>query len=141
MPRGAKVGHLVSLETRAKISAARLGFKMSDEQRAKISETLMGHKHSDETRAKMAAAAGVGERHALWRGDEAHVATKHQWLRDHFPKTGRCEQCDKEGRTDYSFKHHPKSHTRDPDDYRELCVRCHIEFDKWLHLGMNGWNK
>lgn len=60
MKTGPKFGHLVSEETRKKISLAgkgrpswNKGRKMSDEQRKKLSEALKGRVHSEEYKKKM----------------------------------------------------------------------------------------
>lgn len=50
-----KGGHH-SLETRAKMSAARMGKEFSTETRAKLSAARLGRKHSPGTRAKISAA-------------------------------------------------------------------------------------
>ena len=70
-------------------------------------------------------ARGVSEQR---RSDSFHAI--HKWLRRHFPKAGVCEECGAEGPTDYAFKKHPEPHTRDRDDYRELCRHCHMVFDQ-----------
>lgn len=54
----------------------------------------------------------------------------HQWLCAHHPKAGRCEECGREGKTDYAFQRHPAAHTRERDDYRELCRSCHFRLDE-----------
>lgn len=61
---------------------------------------------------------------------DAGVGSIHKWLRQNFPKTGRCEKCGREGKTDYAFLRHPESYTRDIADYRELCRSCHFKFDE-----------
>ena len=50
------VGHLVSIETRAKLSAANIGKRHTEETRAKMSASAMGHLVSEETRAKLSVA-------------------------------------------------------------------------------------
>jgi hypothetical protein len=62
-------------------------------------------------------------------GDRASYSALHRWLRENFPKTGTCEECGNVGKTDLAFKRHPERHTRDRDDYRELCRSCHVKFD------------
>lgn len=76
------------------------------------------------------AGAGMkrGQDHHLWR-DNASPRRIHAWLREHYPKTGRCEECGRECRTDFAFKRHPEPHTRDRSDYRELCQKCHRSMD------------
>jgi hypothetical protein len=61
----AKIGHIVTAETRAKMSAARKGKKMgplSDETKAKLSAIFKGRLVSAETREKLRQ-AGLGRRH------------------------------------------------------------------------------
>lgn len=73
--------------------------------------------------------------HAGWKLDtEPSYSAVHQYLRSHFPKAGRCEQCGLEGRTVYALTH-GKSYSRDREDYRELCQRCHIIYDGVGHSG------
>jgi len=57
----------------------------------------------------------------------------HYWLKTRHPKVGRCEKCGREGRTDYAYLYHPEPHTRDRDDYRELCRRCHFKMDEDIY--------
>ena len=48
---------------------------------------------------------------------------------------GICEECERVGRTDWAYLHHPKTHTRNRKDYLELCRKCHRRLDdpiyKW----------
>lgn len=89
--------------------------------------TRRGAKLSAETRAKITGrpVSDSTKREAL-----------HQWLVKHHPKAGHCEECGREGKTDYAFKHHPAPHTRDIADYRELCRSCHFKLDEpWKQRG------
>ncbi len=61
--------------------------------------------------------------------EEISAGSLHQWLSSNYPKQGRCEECGKARKTTYSYLHHPKRHTRNRDDYRELCMSCHVRFD------------
>lgn len=54
----------------------------------------------------------------------------HTWLKNHHPKTGRCDECGTKGKTDYAFQRHPEPYTRDIADYRELCRSCHFRLDE-----------
>jgi hypothetical protein len=71
-----------------------------------------------------------GAVHPNWKGDKATFRSIHSTLNNRYPKTGRCEQCGVEGPTDYAFLRHPEPHTRNRDDYRELCRSCHQKFDQ-----------
>jgi len=66
----------------------------------------------------------------MWKGDDAKQGSLHRWLRAHYPKTGRCEQCWRMRKTDYAFLRFPRAYTRDIRDYMELCIPCHREFDR-----------
>jgi len=71
-----------------------------------------------------------GEASPHWLGDEASYYGIHVWLCKKHPKSGVCEECgSSENRTEWAFLHHPEPHTRDINDYRELCRRCHSNFD------------
>ena len=54
----------------------------------------------------------------------------HRWLRKHHPKAGKCDECGREGKTDYAFQRHPEPYTRAIADYRELCRSCHSRLDE-----------
>jgi hypothetical protein len=63
--------------------------------------------------------------------------TVHRWLTKHHQKMGVCEGCERVGRTDWAYLHHPNSHTRNRRDYLELCRRCHRRMDDPIY----GWSK
>lgn len=70
-----------------------------------------------------------GPAHHLWRGEAATSTAIHRWLREHYPKANVCEDCGASGPTHYAFLRHPRPHTREREDYRELCPACHSAFD------------
>ncbi len=63
-------------------------------------------------------------------------AAIHLWLRKHHPKTGRCDECGRKSKTDLAFLHHPRPHTRNREDYLELCRKCHRKMDDPIY----GWS-
>ena len=73
---------------------------------------------------------------ASWyKGEEAGYTAIHTYLRKYFPKTHICDECGDEGSTDYALLHgHP--YTRKREDYRELCRKCHINYDE---IGGSRW--
>jgi hypothetical protein len=76
----------------------------------------LGAKLSDETKRKIGA--------ANTKADPGSAAI-HLWLLVKHPKTGVCERCGREARTDHAYKHHPLPYTRNREDYEELCRSCH----------------
>ena len=59
-------------------------------------------------------------------------AASHKWLRAHFPLRGVCSDCGAEKRTHRAYRLHPKPYTKNPDDYIELCPKCHAKFDGYF---------
>ena len=64
-------------------------------------------------------------------------STVHTWLTKHHQKMGVCEECERVGRTDWAYLHHPDKHTRNRKDYLELCRRCHRRMDDPIYQ----WSK
>lgn len=96
----------------------------SDEHRAKISESITEHWKTRERRDQS------GSNNPNWGGSDASSNGIHTWLRKNVPKVGVCSKCGKEGKTDRAFLHHPAQHTRNVEDYVELCRSCHVRFDQ-----------
>lgn len=61
---------------------------------------------------------------------DAKSRTIHTWLHKWHPLAGTCEQCGKQGRTEFAYQHHPAPYTRNRADYREMCRSCHLRFDR-----------
>lgn len=71
-----------------------------------------------------------------WLETEASYDALHDWLRKTFPKTGICENCNRDvgavgqAGTHYAFRFHGlKPYSRVRTDYQELCPACHKKFD------------
>jgi hypothetical protein len=93
---------------------------------------LKGHSHrgkvvSAETRARLGAANSGSANHG-WRGDDASYRALHGYLCKHYPKAGVCEECGERKPTDYALIH-GRTYSRNREDYRELCRRCHLRYD------------
>lgn len=74
-----------------------------------------------------------------WKGDRASVSSKHDWARNNFKKTGVCEMCGQEKKTDWSNKKH--DYQRDRDGWQELCRGCHQKYDYGNGLRTHWRNK
>jgi len=71
----------------------------------------------------------LGEKHPLWKGNDAGYVTVHSWNNRKYPKSGVCSHCGEK-----ETKHHwalikGKSHSRNISNYTELCVKCHVKYD------------
>src|SRR5262249_36848984 len=71
-----------------------------------------------------------------FKGDAAGYTAIHTYLRKHYPKTGVCEECGEDGkRTEYALIK-GREYSRNREDYRELCKRCHNAYDE---IGGSRW--
>lgn len=69
----------------------------------------------------------VGRGHYLWKED-ASYSSKHKWIAKHHKKIGVCENCLERKNTDWA--NISKEYKRDREDYKELCRKCHIAYDR-----------
>lgn len=114
------------------------GRVFSEEHRRKISESMRGRTKSQEHRHKLSEGQKKirGAMRSNWKGDEVNSHAIHVWLLRNFPKTGTCDLCGgtperkKRSATQFAFKHHPKPHTRNRDDFYEVCIPCHRALDR-----------
>jgi len=110
-------------ETHAKISAGRKGKGMGERNAMANPEARAKQLANVPRRPEVS-----GSNHPQWKGDAVGPIGAHWWLRENFPKAGQCDECGtKEKPTEYAFKYHPKPHTRNREDYRELCCSCHVK--------------
>jgi len=79
------------------------------------------------TKQKMAAGRPRGEAHPAWKGDDVGYCALHDWVNRHGDKTGACVRCSAEGITHWA--NISGKYLRDLDDFIELCVPCHKQFD------------
>lgn len=78
-----------------------------------------------------------GDKNPLWKDENATYNTKHKWIQRHWIKTGICEECGAKpiarGRRRWGTEWSNQSgeyRRNDRTDWRELCKKCHIQFDK-----------
>lgn len=127
-------------EVLAKFSAALRGRKLSAEHRAKLSQVRKGRPTTPAMQAAYERLTGDG--HPSWKGDEASYHWKHQWLEKHHPKAGACAFCALAGeKTEWAFLYHPEPHTRNPEDYIELCIKCHRRMDAEERIERLAWQR
>src|SRR5436305_329862 len=65
----------------------------------------------------------LGSSNPSWKGDNAGYSAIHKWLSVHFIKSGVCENCTKNKKTQYA--NISGKYLRITDDYLELCRKCH----------------
>lgn len=83
----------------------------------------LGKKHSKETLKKIS-----GKNNHRWSGDNPSYSAIHKWVSKSYPKSGVCEKCKLEKKTDWANKT-GQYKREERDDWIELCRKCHIAFD------------
>jgi len=65
--------------------------------------------------------------------EDVEYSALHQWIRNNFGKAVECEFCgEKSKMIHWSNKDHKYSRNR--EDWRQLCVKCHRAYDKGINL-------
>lgn len=80
----------------------------------------------------------LNESHPLWRGEDAHIKSKHSWVKRHKGKAEQCLNCQVSSETktiDWANIDH--KYKRNLDDYISLCRSCHRKFD----IANNGYSR
>lgn len=108
-------------------------WKMSDEDRKKRSEDIK--KQWRDGKRKVGKFALKGEKHHNWKGGKVGYCGLHKWVARELGKANHCGECglDKvpEGRKHmFEWANISKKYKRDLTDWKQLCIPCHIEFDK-----------
>jgi hypothetical protein len=72
-----------------------------------------------------------GEAHPNWLGDNVTYSAVHHWLSTNYGRPKSCETCyteDPDKR--YEWANISGDYKRDRSDYKRLCKKCHIAFDR-----------
>ena len=77
----------------------------------------------------------LGNRSPHWKGDNVGYEAIHRWLRLYSKKTGVCKECEGIKSTDWALIKGLK-YERRRENYKELCRKCHIEYDD---IAQKGW--
>lgn len=91
-----------------------------------IAHPNFGKTLKPETRAKLSEQK-ILEKNPQWKGDAAGYSAIHMWVGKQKVKTGKCSTCPHEGRTQWA--NISGLYFRDLEDFGEMCVPCHQEFD------------
>jgi hypothetical protein len=116
--QGRKIGHLVSKETRNKIS-----------------NSLKGHIPWNRGLPGL-----KGELNSNWKGDKVGYSGIHMWVRQQLGTPSKCETCKTTRPTRYHWANKSQKYLRDLTDYIRLCPSCHRKYDNKM-LKRVIWNK
>ncbi len=133
------MGHRTSDETREKIKESNLGKKRSEMTKMNMSISMqglkrhLGIKHTEETKHKMSLShvgLQTGESNGSWKGDNIGYSGLHGWIRKILGKANNCEECLTTKARRYEWANINGEYKREPSDWKQLCRKCHIAFDK-----------
>lgn len=71
----------------------------------------------------------ANDRHKLWKGVDASLTAKHEWLKRRFGKPQKCESCGTTEKKMYHWANISGEYRRDISDWKRLCVPCHKRYD------------
>ena len=91
-----------------------------------LSKKYTGVKRSIEWRKNMSESK-KGEKHPLWKGNKVGYKSLHQWLSRTIGKATKCGICNSENNVEWS--NISKKYTRNIEDWRQLCKKCHYRYD------------
>lgn len=99
----------------------------------KVGGFVAGSKHTEQSRKKISESL-YGKRGKLsrrWLGDIAGYTAIHVWLSKTQGKAAKCDNknCAKLPAARYEWASISGECKRDPNDYIELCTRCHRKYD------------
>lgn len=130
------------------MSVAKLGKPKSEQHRKNISLGHMGEKHyaygkhqSEETiEKKRLSMKGLfaNNKHPQWKGDNVGYDALHAWVNRHINRSEICQICKQNKRLDLA--NITGVYNRDFSNWRYLCRKCHVRYDKKLFI-INLFNK
>lgn len=62
---------------------------------------------------------------AIWKGTKNEYQAIHKWIRNHYGKANKCEECHTKNAWRYDWANISGKYLRERTDYRQLCRNCH----------------
>jgi len=69
------------------------------------------------------------EKNPAWKGDNASIEAKHQWIARHYGKADKCEFDITHKAQRYHWSNKGHTYKRIREDWQMLCPECHFKFD------------
>ena len=79
-----------------------------------------------------------GEKHGLWKGDNAKYWAIHEFISKWKGKPKLCEMCGTTTAKKYEWANVDHKYRRVLEDYIRMCTKCHLKFDKENNRGRWG---
>ncbi len=71
-----------------------------------------------------------GEKHHFWKGDKIGYWGVHVWIRRTLGTPKVCQNCGSKTAKKFEWANISGKYRRDISDWKRLCTKCHIAFDK-----------
>ena len=138
-----KKGHPTSEETKRKISLANKGKKRTAEQNRANSERMKGSIPWNKGKKCPWAKPPHywGEKHPMWKGDDASPEAMHHWVIKRKGTPSKCEHCGRTDKKRYEWANIDHKYRRRLEDYIRLCTSCHRKYDIENNNYISGLNK
>jgi len=78
----------------------------------------------------------TGDKSHMWTGDAVGYSGVHHWIRKNLGKPNKCVECGREdNNTKYNWANISRKYKRDLSDWKRLCRKCHMQFDRLSFTG------
>lgn len=103
-----------------------VGTKHTEKTKKRLSESKMGTKNPQ---------YGLREEKSMhWKGDSVGYYGIHDWIERQRGKAQICENCNTDDAKRYEWANISGEYRRDLSDWKQLCKKCHNDYD-----GVNAW--
>lgn len=84
---------------------------------------------------------GKQDKSPFWKGQNVSYSTKHKWIVKVYGHPTKCEECELKGSVgkrcwNIDWANISKEYKRERKDFKGLCRKCHISFDRKNRLGV-----
>lgn len=85
-----------------------------------------GWNHSQEVKQRLSKIR-TGAKNPNWKGDNVSYNALHEYIKRHFPKTEKCQNC--KNKKPYDLANISQEYKREIGDWKWLCRKCHMMED------------
>lgn len=71
----------------------------------------------------------LGEKHPLWKGENAGYEAIHGWVKNMLGRPKLCEHCGTKTAKKFEWANKDHSYKRNIEDWIRLCTKCHRAYD------------
>ena len=95
-------------------------YPRTKEWKKKVYENLKRNKKISESKKE--------SKNPNWKGDKAKYRAIHAWIKNHYGKANKCEECN-EWKNKFVWANISGKYLRLREDYKMMCYSCHMNMD------------